>query len=232
MLQPAWPIDRVVPAWAVPSSSPETFRKLYRWIVIGCIGTMLGLILCSVALSLWVPIRKWETRRSIERAAEVTFQEAQDGSVSYVTIHHSNTMSNIDLLLALFFLAIMVTFAAVQIGCYLVFLYRCWELVQDGQAQTTPGQAVGFLFIPFFNLYWMFVAIRGLAEDLNSYARRRNLAVREASVQMVTIHLILNLCGMVACLGFILLILNMVVYIFALRSIKNTAAGIAQAKMG
>ena len=54
---------------------------------------------------------------------------------------------------------------------YLMLLYKLWCVVQDGRAQTTPGQAVGFLFIPCFNIYWQFVSFWGLAKDLNRVSR-------------------------------------------------------------
>jgi hypothetical protein len=51
---------------------------------------------------------------------------------------------------------------------FYMYLYRAWScLQQGGLARTTPGKAIGFLFIPFFNLYWMFQAIKGLASDWN-----------------------------------------------------------------
>ena len=48
-----------------------------------------------------------------------------------------------------------------------VFLYRAWHILQPGEARTSPGKAVGFLFIPFFNLYWIFVSYHGWALDWN-----------------------------------------------------------------
>jgi len=48
-----------------------------------------------------------------------------------------------------------------------VYLYRAWALLQPGGASTTPGKAVGFLFIPFFNLYWVFVALGKWPKDWN-----------------------------------------------------------------
>jgi len=57
----------------------------------------------------------------------------------------------------------------------LVLLYRCWNSIQDLPARTTPGKAVGFLFIPFFNLYWIFVANYGLAQDLEPYCQQRGI---------------------------------------------------------
>ncbi len=50
---------------------------------------------------------------------------------------------------------------------FLMNLYRAWACLQPGGAQTTPGKAVGFMFIPFFNIYWVFVAINGLPKDWN-----------------------------------------------------------------
>ncbi|MCU0795241.1 MAG: GYF domain-containing protein [Akkermansiaceae bacterium] len=50
----------------------------------------------------------------------------------------------------------------------MMYLHRAWTCIQPGKmARCTPGKAVGFLFIPFFNLYWIFVAWKGLAEDWN-----------------------------------------------------------------
>ena len=48
-----------------------------------------------------------------------------------------------------------------------VFLYRAWHILQPGKARTSPGKAVGFLFIPLFNLYWVFVSYPGWAYDWN-----------------------------------------------------------------
>ena len=60
---------------------------------------------------------------------------------------------------------------------YYVLLYKAWSSIQDGHARTTPAQAVGFMFIPFFNVYWMFQAIWGFAVDYNKYIERHRLAV-------------------------------------------------------
>lgn len=50
---------------------------------------------------------------------------------------------------------------------FCINLYRAWACVQSGGVQVTPGKAIGFMFIPFFNLYWVFVAINGLPKDWN-----------------------------------------------------------------
>jgi len=43
--------------------------------------------------------------------------------------------------------------------------YGCWKAIPVEIARTTPGAAVGLLFVPFFNFYWYFVSYAGLAED-------------------------------------------------------------------
>lgn len=49
----------------------------------------------------------------------------------------------------------------------LIYLYRAWFILQPGGAKTTPGKAVGFLFIPLYSLYWIFVAYGSWATDWN-----------------------------------------------------------------
>ena len=51
-------------------------------------------------------------------------------------------------------------------GC--LVLHKLWSLIPADKARTTPGKAIGFLFIPSFNFYWNFVAIHGLAKALNA----------------------------------------------------------------
>lgn len=55
----------------------------------------------------------------------------------------------------------------------LTWLYKAWSSVPPDMRCTeqgkwvTPGQAIGFLFIPLFNLYWIFIANVGLCEAIN-----------------------------------------------------------------
>lgn len=53
-----------------------------------------------------------------------------------------------------------------------ILLYKYWNIIQDGYASTTAAKAVGFMFIPLFNYYWIFRAFWGLAKDLNRYIDR------------------------------------------------------------
>ncbi|MEO0018842.1 MAG: domain 2 [Verrucomicrobiota bacterium] len=52
-----------------------------------------------------------------------------------------------------------------------IYLARLWSCLRYGRPRTTPGKAVGFLLLRFFNLYWIFVAFLGLAQDWNRITR-------------------------------------------------------------
>ncbi|MDO4576185.1 MAG: hypothetical protein Q4D98_13340 [Planctomycetia bacterium] len=101
------------------------------------------------------------------------------------------------------------TLVALVFGIFsLVFqmklLYRCWLLIQDGYARTTPGKAIGFLFLPIFNFYWIFVAYYGLVEDMNAYVRRHGLNVPQVKGMLPLVACILLLIPYVNSLGAVL----------------------------
>jgi hypothetical protein len=56
-----------------------------------------------------------------------------------------------------------------------VLHYKLWKMIPREIARTTPGKAVGFLFIPFFNWYWQFVSYVGLSQDMNTTLRSRGI---------------------------------------------------------
>ena len=55
----------------------------------------------------------------------------------------------------------------------LVWIHKSWSMlpyeqrVTDGGVRVTPGSAVGFLFVPFYNLYWYFIISVGLCSAYN-----------------------------------------------------------------
>jgi hypothetical protein len=94
-------------------------------------------------------------------------------------------------------LGCMVSLAALVL--YHCWVYKSWELIPrnarytDSGTQVTPGTAVGYLFIPFYGLYWRFVAHVGLCDALNrvlaakgSHKRAPNgLAIANCVVWMI-----------------------------------------------
>jgi len=76
-----------------------------------------------------------------------------------------------------------------------VILYRCWQAVQPlreydetEQRMPTPGKAIGFLFIPFFNFYWVFVAWVGLARRMQKLG---NLYHKQVAINPKTVLILL-----------------------------------------
>lgn len=53
--------------------------------------------------------------------------------------------------------------------------YQCWKALPAGYRSTSPGKAVGFLFIPLFNFYWAFKSYPGLATGFAKYAEANNI---------------------------------------------------------
>ncbi len=66
----------------------------------------------------------------------------------------------------------------------IIFIYDMWRVIQDGHARTTPGMAVGLLFVPVFNLYWVFQAVWGLAKDFNAYLARYHVNAKPLSEKL------------------------------------------------
>ncbi len=78
--------------------------------------------------------------------------------------------------LAIVFSLVIVYFFVRVVISFCKFLYRCWQTIQDdGYAMTIPSKAVGFLFIPVFSAYWIFVSFFGLSNQLDQYIERHNL---------------------------------------------------------
>lgn len=56
-----------------------------------------------------------------------------------------------------------------------VIVRRAWANIDGGSAGQSPGKAQGFLFIPFFNFYWIFPALVSLATQTNAKAASGNV---------------------------------------------------------
>jgi hypothetical protein len=82
----------------------------------------------------------------------------------------------------------------------MVWLYKIWCWFPPEQRHTklwkkyiSPGTAIGFMFIPYFNIYWIFVLYLGMADILErmmvqfptSKESPRNLALTTLIVRLV-----------------------------------------------
>jgi hypothetical protein len=82
----------------------------------------------------------------------------------------------------------------------MVWTYRFWSWIPPEHRHTplwkkyiSPGQALGFMFIPYFNIYWMFVVYLGIADILErmrvayptAHGPAKNLALLRLLVPLV-----------------------------------------------
>jgi len=88
---------------------------------------------------------------------------------------------------------------------WMIKLHRAWKVIQSLRlndpteaGMPTPGQAVGLLFVPVFNLYWMFVATVGLVRRVNRF-----LIVRKRNISQMSQSTPLALCISAIVLGWI-----------------------------
>lgn len=63
----------------------------------------------------------------------------------------------------------------------LILWWKAWKSIQEYGARTSPGQAIGFLFLPVVNLYWVFQAFWGYSKDFNSNIETYNLDIPRLS---------------------------------------------------
>jgi hypothetical protein len=87
----------------------------------------------------------------------------------------------------------------------MVWLHQAWSVVPRDYDTPTPGQAVGLLFVPFFNLYWIFRAIPGLSLALDRQLNRRDRYRNDSPGSGYVV-------GIVACIFFLIPYVNLGIF--------------------
>jgi hypothetical protein len=57
----------------------------------------------------------------------------------------------------------------------LVLIHKMWGAIQDAAAPVTPGRAVGLLFVPIFNYYWLWRVLWRFHDEYNEYIFRHSI---------------------------------------------------------
>lgn len=60
--------------------------------------------------------------------------------------------------------------AALVVLVLIAHTYLVWSAIRERTRRTTPLRAAGFLLVPCFNLYWIFVAVYGFVRQYNAHA--------------------------------------------------------------
>jgi hypothetical protein len=99
-------------------------------------------------------------------APPVAIQQIPYGEVFKTSEMQAKEMDTLFMWAWICLIGMIITFGVSGIASVVLFyiiLYRSWKVIQDGYAHTTPGNAVGMCFVPFYNFYWIFQAFPGLA---------------------------------------------------------------------
>jgi hypothetical protein len=94
-------------------------------------------------------------------------------------------------------LLLLLGLAAILYGAsiWYLLLYKAWAVIQDGHTSTTPKKAVGYIFIPFYDFYWVFRAWYGLARDYNRYVARHQFKTHKMREGLFLAFCILSICS-------------------------------------
>jgi hypothetical protein len=111
---------------------------------------------------------------------------------------------------------------------FYIILYRVWKFViaKEHELGITPsipsaGQAVGYLFIPLFNIYWLFKGIGKLPFDINLIAKKYDVQ-KVVQDNLGYIIAILALIGIIPFVGYITGAINFLILlpIFIARCVE------------
>jgi hypothetical protein len=193
--------------------APSTFRRLHKWWAVLFALTFLMPLFGGVSLLM----------------AEMEYGPVGSGRVRY---YRYSEVGYAMLVLGGVSIGLGPVALIAAIIVFAILLHKMWKVVQDGQARTTPEKAVGFLFIPFFNVYWAFVAIHGLALDLNSYVRRHRACMdgEPAPTALSLVFCILFAIAIVPYLNLLVFVPMSVVLFLLVPRLKNSVAGIVHVR--
>jgi predicted Zn finger-like uncharacterized protein len=79
-------------------------------------------------------------------------------------------------------------FLICSVAIEMLLFYKMWAAIQDDKASISPAKAVGFLFIPVFNIYWALLMVTGFAEDYNAFIQRRAIKTKDLSLTLFLIY--------------------------------------------
>jgi hypothetical protein len=92
-------------------------------------------------------------------------------------------------------------FYALRYFVILFLIYQMWSSIQDMYARTTPGKAIGFLFIPIYNFYWLHQMLVGFVDDYNSFISRNEINKPELQSKMFVMYFFIYINTFVPIVG-------------------------------
>ncbi len=209
---------------------PGVFKTLHFWFV-GLIS--LFLLLTVVTLVTAILAATTRTNRLVQIFDQFGNFRGDRWVRDAAAVDYQNSMTLVAVVAG--FLAVFALIAGLVL--FFVLLYKSWNQIQDGHARTSAGKAVGLLLVPFFGLYWAFVAVYGLTWDLHRYVVRRgwytraNLGPYPVSPGLALACCILFICCWIPFLNFVMLPVALVMLMVLMTSLRNASMEIAAARL-
>ena len=111
-----------------------------------------------------------------------------------------------------------------------VVIYKMWASIGDGEhARMTPGKAIGFLFIPFFNLYWLFQVWGGFPTDYNNYVQRHRLNISPLGSGIYTAYPVLIVLSVIPFLNILTVLAALFVFLVIIAKTSDAVNRLADA---
>ncbi len=158
--------------------SPKSLEKLFRF----CVATAIlpVLLWASVTASMVMQEKRFD---------EVLAQHRDDGGHWKVLAADSSNLFWGGLKTTSRVLIGLDTLVAAVLWAMLV--YRLWQVLHGTPQARSPGRVTALLFVPVFNLYWMFIALGGLTHRLNAFSASTGIKARRANDVLMTVYCVL-----------------------------------------
>lgn len=111
---------------------------------------------------------------------------------------------------------------------FIHFLYKSWAAVHVEDARTTPGKAIGFLFIPIYSVYWIFQVIPGLATDLNKSIKRSGIKGVEAPFVIGVLTTIFSMFAGLPYVNLVLIPLTMILSLIFVAKVSSVVIALQE----
>lgn len=118
--------------------------------------------------------------------------------------------------------------AITAVVLFFIIIYKAWQLMQHEGVRGDADKMVSYCFIPGWNFYWVFPALRGLAKELNAELDKENSAAERINLDMVT-WMIISLFASTVTFG-ISLIPFIIFWIIYTIKVKNAYNAITVAR--
>jgi hypothetical protein len=114
----------------------------------------------------------------------------------------------------------------------MMLVYKMWDVIQDGKPRTTPGMAVGLMFVPIFGLYWQFQVYWGWTKDFNAYVEQQGIAAPRMPEGLALTLCILTLAAIVPLVGLIIALVNLILMVVFLSKACDGINAIVKSRQG